>query len=99
MRITESKLKQIIREEARRVLGESDYTNYINGRNLVQMLKDAGEDRTADRVADNLHIRRDMEMSMEVYRQPNGDIALYVNGNKLIEVIPKDVAARAGIRP
>lgn len=95
MALTESRLRQIINEETRRVLREG---SYINGRTLVQMLRDAGEDRHADLVADNLHIRRNMEMPMEIHRQGNGAIALYI-GNNVVDVIPEDVAMNAGLEP
>jgi hypothetical protein len=110
MRITESTLRRIIREEivghavregrmsprlGRHLMREEAY---VNGRTLVQKLKDAGEEDQAERMANNTHIRRDMEMSMSISRQGTGDIALY-SGNNLIEVLPKEVAKKAGISP
>lgn len=112
MRITESTLRRIVREEivgqavregrmslreGRRLM-EGGAT--MTGNDIIQKLKDAGEDREAARIADSTHIRKNPNAYFEVNRQGTGDIAFYTaDGKTFIESIPAAVAKKADIRP
>lgn len=109
MRITESTLRKIVREEivnanikrgrmslreGRRVLREG---NFMTGEDIVAALAKVDKDQ-AERIKNNVHIRKNPNTNMEVTRQGNGDIAFYTaDGKNMIESIPKEVAKKAGI--
>ncbi len=96
MRISESKIRQIIKEEARRVLNES--TRMTLGR-LTADLNKAGEERLADRIGgrrpashlDSAVRFRNLGDAVQVYFvSPEGT-------SQYIDDIPADVARELGI--
>ena len=112
MRITESGLRRIIREEiinesvrsGRMTLREglrlmNEENQRMSGNDIVARLAKVDKSQ-ADRIANNTHIRKNMDATFEVNRQGNGDIAFYTaDGKSFIESIPADIAKKANIEP
>ena len=111
MRITESTLRRIIREE---IVGQAvregrmsprqgrrlvEGGQMLSGNEIVDRLSKVDKSQ-AERIAGNTHFRRNMDATFEVNRQGNGDIAFYTaDGKTFIESIPMEIAKKANIAP
>lgn len=97
MRINESTIRRIIREEARRVLSEGSYM-MMSLKRLIDTLRDAGEDRIADRFSGGRHSRH-MHDPVELDVRHDLDLVkvYWVGSSNFIDEIPLNVAKNAGL--
>jgi hypothetical protein len=87
MRINESTIRRIIREEARRVLSEesaSDFDGSRLGSYVADYLESIGEDWTAEVVRDSYHRQANMGVNLpSIYFKQNADgMAMYTLTDK-----------------
>lgn len=101
MKITESKLRQIIREETKRVMSESSKMSLGE---LIRSLRKAGEDRLADRYQGSLD--HGVKDGMLRFRSVGGgNVKMYWSnsmddsgqGSQYFDDIPSDAARKAGV--
>jgi hypothetical protein len=90
MRINESKLKQIIREEARRVLRERWDGPHGTVEDIAKKLERKGFEDEADKIRNHTHLRDDLQQDLEINVQGTGDVSLRNKDNNVVYVIRKE---------
>lgn len=99
MRITESQLRKIIREEAKRAMNESIEGTRMTLGGLIRSLRSIGEDRFADRLERSGHDRTS-GLRFRFNRQDGGAQAYFVSPggtSQWFDDIPEDITKRLGI--
>jgi len=99
MALTESRLRQIIREEARRVMNESIEGSRMTLGGLIRSLRSIGEDRFADRLERSSHDRTS-GLRFRFNRQDGGAQAYFVSPrgtSQWFDDIPADITKKLGI--
>jgi hypothetical protein len=97
MRISESRIRQIIREEARRMMNEGGSRMSIG--ELIRSLKRVGEDRLADRFKRQVDMGRSNDMVR--FRGFGSDVQMYWmspdGSSQYFDDIPMNVARNIGV--
>ena len=99
MRITEHRLKKIIREEAKRAMNESIEGSRMTLGGLIRALRSVGEDRFADRLERSSHDRTS-GLRFRFNRQDGGAKAYFVSPrgtSQWFDDIPESITKKLGI--